>query len=217
MLFDDVADDDLELGPDAPDRALFAAIASKGEIGDLPADEAWAILADRYGDDLRLRVLAIAREIEAHGTAEGRTANDYERAVGALRARAQGAAGGAIVEAIDALEIFLRDALGRAPDEAFRRARRALRKLEQALLEEAATRTEGGRPFGERTAAPRTDDDAALIARAQGEVRPYSPKTTFAAGDRVAHAKFGVGVVIGRAEGKIEVIFPEGRKKLVSA
>jgi hypothetical protein len=215
MLFDDVPDD-LDLGPDAPDRALFASIASRGAVGELPVDEAWGILADRYANDLRLRVLAIAREIEAHGTAEGRTADEYLGALAGLRGRA----GAGDVEVLDALEVFLKDALGRAPDEAFRRARRTLRKLEQAVLEEAAERTVGGRPFGERVAAAKgggIDDDAALLARAQGEIRPYAPKSTFASGDRVSHAKFGVGVVIARAEGKIEVVFPEGRKKLVSA
>jgi hypothetical protein len=213
MLFDDVAADALELGPDSPDRALFACIGSKGDLGDLPVDETWAILADRYGDDARLRVLAIAREIEAHGTAEGRSAEDYARAIDALRPRIDEA----LAEPFEALEVFRQDALGRAADETFRRARRTLRRFEQALLEEAAERTSGGRPFGERSSGTKVVDDATLLANATGEPRPYSPKTGFAVGDRVSHTKFGLGLVVAREEAKIEVVFAEGRKKLASA
>lgn len=213
MLFDDVAADALELGPESPDRALFACIESKGDLGDLPVDEAWAILADRYGDDARLRVLAIGREIEAHGTSEGRTAEDYARAIEALRPRIDAA----LAEPFSALEVFRQDALGRAADETFRLARRTLRRFEQALLEEAAQRTSDGRPFGERSSGTKAVDDATLLANATGEPRPYSPKTSFAVGDRVAHTKFGLGLVVARAEAKIEVVFAEGRKKLASA
>ncbi len=214
MLFDDVAADALELGADSPDRALFACIESKGALGDLPVDEAWAILADRYGDDARLRLLAVAREIEAHGTDEGRTAEDYARAIDALRPRVDAV----LRESFEALEVFRQDALGRAADDAFRRARRTIRHFEQELLEEAATRTAGGRPFGERSSSSGAAaiDDATLLARATGEPRPYSPKTGFAVGDRVSHTKFGLGLVVAREEAKIEVVFAEGRKKLAS-
>jgi hypothetical protein len=215
MLFDDVADDDLDLGPDAADRAFFACIESRGEVGDLPVDEAWAVLADRYADDLRLRIVALARESEAHGTANGRTEADYARALETLRPRVAKLAEEERAP-FEALEVFVQDALGRAADDAFRRARRTIRRLEQALLEEAATKTAGGRPFGERSSPVRIDD-AALLAKAKGEIRQYSPKVSFAPGDRVSHVKFGLGLVTAREEGKVEVAFADGRKKLASA
>ena len=48
MLFDDVDAEGVEAGPEAADRALFHCIATRSEVNDLPVDEAWGILADRY-------------------------------------------------------------------------------------------------------------------------------------------------------------------------
>ncbi len=42
----------------------------------------------------------------------------------------------------------------------------------------------------------------------------YSPKSTFAKAAFVAHSKFGKGVVIGVEQGKVEILFQEGPKKL---
>lgn len=42
----------------------------------------------------------------------------------------------------------------------------------------------------------------------------YSPKSTFAKAAFVAHSKFGKGVVLGVEQGKVEILFQEGPKKL---
>jgi hypothetical protein len=48
--------------------------------------------------------------------------------------------------------------------------------------------------------------------------RAYSVQASFAAGERVAHAIFGTGVVAGSpGPGKVEVAFPSGRRVLASA
>lgn len=44
---------------------------------------------------------------------------------------------------------------------------------------------------------------------------PYAPSKTFAAGDFVAHGKFGKGVVLTIEDGKMFVLFEEGIKKLL--
>lgn len=48
--------------------------------------------------------------------------------------------------------------------------------------------------------------------------RPYSAVEAFVAGDRVAHATFGTGVVAGSpGPGKVEIAFTSGRRVLASA
>jgi hypothetical protein len=48
--------------------------------------------------------------------------------------------------------------------------------------------------------------------------RPYSPKESFAPGQRISHPSFGVGVVAGApGPGKVEIAFPTGRRVLASA
>ena len=50
----------------------------------------------------------------------------------------------------------------------------------------------------------------------QESARPYSIKETFAANDFVVHSKFGLGVVTQLYEdGKLDILFKEGLKKLV--
>lgn len=80
-----------------------------------------------------------------------------------------------------------------------------------------------------RTKDNENEDDGFLTKRApekkwdwETEVSPlpdetfaaYSPKSTFAKAAFVAHAKFGKGVVIGVEQGKVEILFQEGPKKL---
>ena len=48
--------------------------------------------------------------------------------------------------------------------------------------------------------------------------RPYRVSESFAAGERVLHATFGGGVVVGSpGPGKVEIAFPSGRRVLASA
>lgn len=49
-------------------------------------------------------------------------------------------------------------------------------------------------------------------------IRPYSIRETFAAGERIDHPKFGIGIVeTGAGSGKIQVFFPDGRRVLAQA
>ena len=48
--------------------------------------------------------------------------------------------------------------------------------------------------------------------------RPYAVSASYAAGERIAHPSFGVGVVAGSpGAGKIDVVFPTGARVLAAA
>ena len=48
--------------------------------------------------------------------------------------------------------------------------------------------------------------------------RPYAGSASYAAGERIAHPSFGIGVVAGSpGAGKVEVIFPSGVRVLAAA
>lgn len=217
MRFADVAGDNLEIDASSADRAVFCAIESRGEIGDLPVDEAWALLADRYPNDARLRVLALYHDLDQHGADVFRDTASLMRAMNALiETKADREQCAALVAMIGA-EIDDRDAVAPveralAPIPEERVARRLLRKLRDAVLDEAEEKTRDGGMFGERA-----ESGEAKIKPNDGPPKAYSPKETFAVGDRVIHSKFGEGVVIDKVDGKIEVTFPDGKRKLVSA
>lgn len=60
--------------------------------------------------------------------------------------------------------------------------------------------------------------DRSVLSKPQEAATPYSPKTTYVAGDAIAHPKFGTGTVVRLGtDGKIDVRFPDGIKTLVHA
>jgi hypothetical protein len=59
--------------------------------------------------------------------------------------------------------------------------------------------------------------DSESANEAVGPLRAYSMQDRFAAGDRVEHPKFGVGVVVDVRAGKIDVKFGREVKTLVHA
>src|SRR5262245_30889462 len=73
-----------------------------------------------------------------------------------------------------------------------------------------------------RTATPRSStrgsktDSVPAIGQV-GPLRAYSMQERFAAGDRVDHPKFGVGVVVEVRAGKIDVKFGRELKTLIHA
>jgi hypothetical protein len=57
-----------------------------------------------------------------------------------------------------------------------------------------------------------------VVADLSRPVRKYSPLERYQSGDRVSHTTFGAGVVEGLAgAGKIQVVFPGGRRILAAA
>jgi hypothetical protein len=52
---------------------------------------------------------------------------------------------------------------------------------------------------------------------AAGVLRPYRPDQYFSKGDAVSHPRFGIGVVTTVEQGRVEVTFPDGVRKLAHA
>lgn len=223
MRFADVDAEGLELDDDSPDRLVFATIELRSEIGDLATDEAWQILAQRYPDDPRIRLAALAEDLSANGLRVGTGGRGW--IAGAIEALAAKLAD-EDRPALAAVIALLFDEL-RPEDEAIRARIRpvvsawprnagetthVLGAFVGRLLDEADDRTRGGRPWEE----PKQDSPEELASKHGGELRRYSPSEAFARGDRVAHPKFGEGVVLLAAEGKIVVAFGNDRRTLVA-
>lgn len=221
--FDDVDHDGFDLDDDLPDRTLFHAIETRLIVGDLGADEPFGLLAERYPDDARLRLCALAADVDANGVRDALRGPEWVAT--ALESIAP-----ALTDtdrpALAAVVTLLFDEL-RPEDEAIRarvrplveswprnagEARHALRTFFGRVLDEAEERTRGNRPWAE----PKKETPIELAARSTGPARRYAPTETFARGDRVLHPKFGEGVVLGAAEGKIDVAFGNERKTLVA-
>jgi len=221
--FDDVDDDGFELDDALGDRAVFHAVETRLIVGDLAADEAWGMLSERYPDDARLRLCALASDIEANGVRDA--ARGPEWVASALESIAPGLPEGDR-PALAAVVTLLFDEL-RPEDEAVRarvrtlvatwprnaaEARNGLKAFVGRVLDDANERTRGGRPWAE----PKVEGVAEVAAKATGPARKYSPAESFARGDRVTHPKFGEGLVLAVTEGKIEVLFSDIRRRLVA-
>lgn len=71
-----------------------------------------------------------------------------------------------------------------------------------------------------RTSSPRsttraTKKDSAAVVENNGPLRAYSMQAKFAAGDRLDHPKFGIGVVVEVRDSKIDVKFGREVKVLI--
>lgn len=54
------------------------------------------------------------------------------------------------------------------------------------------------------------------MKKAKGAPTKYSPGAKFEVGALVEHVKFGVGIVTGIEPNRVEILFEEGPRKLVS-
>jgi hypothetical protein len=72
-MFEDLEEESVDVTPDSPDRAIAWAIWSRDEAGGVTPDEGWAILHERYPDDLRFLLLSAYTELsETRKQSEGR-------------------------------------------------------------------------------------------------------------------------------------------------
>src|SRR5262245_4786602 len=62
-MFDDFEDSDLEFDEDASDREILHVIWLRSESRDLPTDEGWTVLSERYPGDMRLRITQLIAEL----------------------------------------------------------------------------------------------------------------------------------------------------------
>ena len=80
----------------------------------------------------------------------------------------------------------------------------------------SGTTRKASRPKKTAAANRKADVAAPPEADLSRPVQPYKITATFQVGDRIQHAKFGLGVVEELSgPGKMQVFFPEGRKLMI--
>lgn len=237
-MFEDFEEQETDVSPDSPDRAIVWAIWAKKEASSLTAEEAWAILHERYPDDPRFLLLNAYAEL-AEPTASGAwTAAYFLRKVERILGGADAALEGHVRELLGFGAAILAGAKGddakmlaairsrlalEGPPETKRddRAGLRLRRFEREVLRELHDRTVDDKPLGERTAAPPPVTPEAIwraaVADASKAKKAYAANASFAKDELVTHPKFGVGVVTGTEPGRVHILFESGARKLVSA
>lgn len=235
-MFEDLVESGCEISPDAEDRTIVYAIWSRDDNGTLTAEEAWAILHERYPDDPRFLLLNAYEELTAP-TVSGAWTPGYfltkvERIVtssgGTLEAQLRDllAYGGAALGGAkddDARRLAdVRARIGADGGEAKRdeRAGLRLRRFEREVLRELHDRTSEGKPLGNRAASAagsaESDCDWASAVASGKPRRPYAATNRFDRGELVEHTKFGVGVVTGVEPGRVHILFEGGTRKLLA-
>jgi hypothetical protein len=229
-MFEDIDPDGFEVRRDSPDRVILCAIFLRGESGDLPVDEAWGILADRYPEEVRFLLLNAFEEFMTPGMPGELSADRVVR----KSARLATAGKGEWKEAVGDVLSLAREHLGPltgADRDAFERlaagfggarrdtreATRRLEEMERRVLEECHDRTLGGRPLAKARpigAATTQDLPGLLAATRESPEKIWSVSVVLHKGDRVRHPTFGVGMVVAVRERKADILFPGGRKVL---
>lgn len=244
LLFQDMEDPDngWELSEEDSDRKLLFAIWATWngrENGDLPVQEAWRILWERYPADLRLLVALLSEEILAveMGSPEqvcGKLEKILDAAKGRLDAEVRDLLAFARLDVDDDSKTGvrrkkplsaatakrvagLRARVGQPPEDAFDEAGPVARlaAFRRTLLRSLHDQTVGGKPI--RPGATRPPDSWREMVAAAPSKRRYAPDVAFASGDAVEHPKFGVGVVTAVQEGRATILFETGERKLVIA
>jgi hypothetical protein len=238
-LFEDMpkGEESLALDEDADDRALLYAIWAGKEQGDLPVQDGWRILHERYPADMGLLVALVSEEIhESDAGSPEQVCSKLEKVLDAAKGR---------------LNDEVRDLLAFArldfEDDSKTGVRRKKPLSAATQKRVAAIRARVGEPkedvwdeggpvarlAGYRRKLVRTLHDATLghkpiragavrapdswremLAAAKTKVR-YSASAVFASGDAVDHPKFGVGVVTAVEKGRVTILFESGERKLV--
>lgn len=243
-MFEDLEEEGADVHPDSPDRAIAWAIWSRGDVGSVTPEEAWAILHERYPEDTRFLLLNAYSEISESKKLDGPSADGTVTPAYLLKKldRVAAAAGDALQGALRDLVTFggavlagakgdeakmvaeLRARLGVEEGEPKRderdRAGLRLRRFEREVVKELHDRTQDGKALGVRASAPPAaspaDDWAAAVQDQQKPRRKYSATERFERGELVEHPKFGVGVVTGTEPGKAVILFESGTRKLVA-
>jgi len=240
-LFEDMpkgdAGSDFELSDEADDRAVLYAIWAGKEVGDLPVQDGWRILHERYPGDMRLLVALVSEEIhEADAgspeqvcgklekvldTAKGRLNDEVRDLLAFARldfeddsktgVRRKKPLSAATQKRVASIRARVGEPKEDVWDEGGPVARLSgfRRKLVRALHDA----TVGHKPIGEG-AVRAPDSWREMMAAAKTKVR-YSASATFAPGDAVEHPKFGVGVVTAVEKGRVTILFESGERKLV--
>ncbi|MDB5219780.1 MAG: hypothetical protein JWO86_7707 [Myxococcaceae bacterium] len=237
-LFADMErDDDFELSDDAEDRAILHAIWMGGEIGDLPVQDGWRILFERYPDDVRLLAALLSEEIQQAdmGSPEqvcGKLERILDAAKGKLDAEVRDLLAFARLDVDDDTKTGMRrkkplsaatakrvagirarvgESSGDVWEEGGPAAR--LAAFRAKLLRALHDQTIGNKPI--RRGAARAPDSWKEMVAAAKTTKRYSATATYEVTEAVEHPKFGVGVVTFVEKGRVTVFFESGERKLV--
>lgn len=240
-MFDEMEDEEPDVTPESPDRAIVWAIYMRG-AAPISREEGWAILHERYPDDPRFLLLNTYAELsEARNAASAQERagvatpsyllSKMERLLGrasdALQPQLRDlvafgstlfvGAKGEEVAAVAALSSKLGADANASLDDRDRAGIR-LRRFEREVVKELHDRTEGGKPLGVAvSSAPLPGADwASAVADKSAPRRKYAADARMARGELVEHPKFGVGVVTGTEPGKVTILFESGARKLVA-
>lgn len=239
-LFEDMPKIDeaaFEFPEDADDRAILHAIWTGKEHGDLPVQEGWRILFERYPDDMRLLAALVSEEIHESdaGSAEqickklekildaskGRLNDEVRDLLAFARLdfeddsktgiRRSKPLSAATQKRVAAIRARVGEPKEDVWDEGGPVAR--LSGFRRKLLRELHDTTAGNKPI--RHGAVRPPDSWREMVAAAKTRKPYAPDVAFDVGDAVEHPKFGVGAVTAVEKGRLTILFESGEKKLV--
>lgn len=223
----------LEITREAGDRALVYAIWTRNTGGTMPAEQAWAILHERYPEESRFLLLHAYEELVAPRGGESWSPSEF---LAKLRRVLDSAGGRLNPEVRDLLAVADDDLHPLSEEDAERlarirarvssrsgdptAARKRLQRLTSDVVRELHDRTTGGKAIGRTSgsvpAAAAGGDWKAALAAAKGAKTPYSATAKVSAGDVVEHPKFGPGVVLGVEPGRANILFETGARKLIA-
>ena len=232
-MFEDLdAKQGLAINRESSDRSLAYVIWSRNLIGQLPVEDAWSLLHERYPSEPRFLLLHAYEELLARSKAERRASAPsiwtptlfLNKTVAVL----DGAGGRLNPEVRDLIAIAqdelhplaepdssrldrIRSRVGARLGDAGAAAKR-LARLSSDTIRELHEKTTGDKPIGgekEGTEWKR------LVDAAGGPARKYAADAKVAAGALVEHPKFGVGVVMSVEPNRANILFESGARKLV--
>jgi hypothetical protein len=230
-VFEDIdAQKSFDVSPDAPDRALLYVIWSRNEIGRVPVDRAWDVLASRYPKDARFLLFNAYEELVAPRDprvwSPGYFLDKLQRILDAAGGRLNPEVRDLLAIAEDELHplseadaarldrIRSRTSV-RIPGDA-EPAKKRLGRLAADVVRDLHEVTRGGKRIAD--ASPElagAEDWKAAMASATGAKKAYSATEKVSAGDVVEHPKFGAGVVVSVEPGRARILFESGARKLV--
>ena len=237
-LFEDMPKGDAGEGfsDEADDRTILHGIWVGKEQGDLPVQDGWRILFERYPGDMRLLVALVSEEIHDNdaGSPE-QLCSKLEKVLDAVKGRLDNEVRDLLAFARLDFEDDSKTGIRRKkPLSAATKKRVAgirarvgepkedvwdeggpvarLSGFRRKLVRALHDATVGRKPIGE--GAVRAPDSWREMMAAAKTRLPYSASATFAIGDAVEHPKFGVGVVTFVEQGRITILFESGERKL---
>ena len=238
-MFDDMPEDvdGFEVSADSSDRELLYAIWTRNEIGDLPADEAWSILFERYPDEVRFLLLNAYEEqmqpsipgvwtplyfskkaIRILDESENLAPRVRDLVIAAWSSLFDPATARKLSASMDGLLKRVDLSVKRPPsEEESEEAHARLDRFASEILKEMHDKTRDGGLIGSTPKGSKkpATDYVTMVREGKGPPTKYQPSAKYELGSLVEHAKFGLGVVTSIESNRVELLFEDGARKLV--